>query len=127
MHNLLARRCVLVVEDEMLILMMIEDMLCDLGCRSIVTAASTQQALAEIQAHAFDVAMLDSNLNGESSDPVADALAARGVPFFFATGHKNGGAASSYPDRLVLNKPFSLDDIQASFRQVLAESCRASR
>ena len=68
MHNLLTGRSVLVVEDEMLILMMIEDMLGDLGCRSIVTAASTKQALAEIETHAFDVAMLDSNLNGESSD-----------------------------------------------------------
>lgn len=119
MHNLLTGRSVLVVEDEMLILMMIEDMLGDLGCRSIVTAASTKQALAEIETHAFDVAMLDSNLNGETSDPIADALAARGVPFFFATGHKNGGAGSSYPDRLVLNKPFSLEDVQETLRQVL--------
>jgi CheY-like chemotaxis protein len=119
MHNLLTGRSVLVVEDEMLILMMIEDMLCDLGCGSIVTAASTKQALAEIETHAFDIAMLDSNLNGESSDPIADALAVRGVPFFFATGHKNGGAGSSYPDRLVLKKPFNLADVQKTFRQVL--------
>jgi CheY-like chemotaxis protein len=119
MHNLLAGRRVLVVEDEMLILMMIEDMLCELGCGSIVTAASTQQALAKIEEHAFDVAMLDSNLNGESSDLVADALTARGVPFFFATGHRNGGADSGYPDRFVLKKPFSLEDVLESFRQVL--------
>ena len=119
MHNLLTGRNVLVVEDEMLILMMIEDMLYDLGCGSIVTAASTKQALAEIATRVFDVAMLDSNLNGESSDPIADALAARGVPFFFATGHRNGRAEGGHPDRLVLKKPFSLADVQKTFRQVL--------
>ena len=119
MHKILAGRRVLVVEDEMLIVMMIEDMLCDLGCDSIVTAPSTQKALAEIDAHTFDVAVLDANLDGESSDLVADALAERGVPFFFATGHKTGGVGSRYPDRHVLKKPFGLEDIQESFRQVL--------
>ncbi len=35
MDKLLSGRRVLVVEDEMLVLIMIEDMLADLGCRAI--------------------------------------------------------------------------------------------
>lgn len=120
MNKLLAGRCVLVVEDEMLILMMIEDMLSDLGCESVVTASSVDQALAKIDAHAFDAAILDSNLDGSSSDPIAEALAARGVPFFFATGQKNGGIGSGSQGRPVLKKPFTFEGLEESFRQMLS-------
>jgi CheY-like chemotaxis protein len=120
MSKLLAGRCILVVEEEMLILMMIEDMLSDLGCESVITASSVHQALAQIVSHEFDVAMLDSNLDGSSSDRIADALAAQGVPYFFATGQKNGGMGTGYQDRPVLKKPFNFESLEATFRQVLS-------
>ena len=120
MNRLLAGHCVLVVEDEMLILMMIEDMLSDLGCESVITASSVDQALAKINACNFDFAMLDSNLDGHSSDPIAEALAVRRVPFFFATGQRSGGKRLGYPDRPVVKKPFNLEDLEAIFRQMLS-------
>jgi CheY-like chemotaxis protein len=61
----------------MLVLMMIEDMLADLGCGSVITAATVYKALALIDAQFFDAAMLDMNLNGNKSHSVAEALAAR--------------------------------------------------
>nr|WMC98649.1 hypothetical protein RAR13_08140 [Aminobacter aminovorans] len=70
----------------MLVLLMIEDMLADLGCVSVIAAATVEQALALITAHDFDAAMVDMNLNGDNTYVVADALAARGVPFVFSTG-----------------------------------------
>jgi CheY-like chemotaxis protein len=78
MDKLLSGRRVLVVEDEMLVLIMIEDMLADLGCKSVTSAATIDKALALIDAQAFDFAMLDINLNGRDSHPVAEALSARG-------------------------------------------------
>ena len=69
MDKLLSGRRVLVVEDEMLILMMIEDMLADLGCESVTAAATVDQALALIDAQVFDAAMLDMNLNGNKAMP----------------------------------------------------------
>ncbi|WP_245318943.1 response regulator [Mesorhizobium temperatum] len=80
MDKLLSGRRVLVVEDEMLVLIMIEDMLADLGCESVTAAATVNQALAVIDAQIFDVAMLDMNLNGCNSYAVAEALGTRGVP-----------------------------------------------
>ena len=77
MSKLRSDRHVLVVEDEMMILMIIEDMLADLGCESVTTAATVDQALALIDAQVFDAAMLDLNSNGNKCHPVADALAAR--------------------------------------------------
>lgn len=54
MNKLLSGRRVLVVEDEMLVLLMIEDMLADLGCESVTAAATVDQALAAIDNQIFD-------------------------------------------------------------------------
>lgn len=104
----------------MMVLFMIEDILADLGCKTVSTAATVDQALALLEAQTFDVAMLDSNLNGTRSDPIADALDARGVPFFFATGYSNLATKDGYSDRHVLKKPFQRDGVEASFRHVLS-------
>jgi CheY-like chemotaxis protein len=120
MDKLLCGRRVLVVEDEMLVLMMIEDMLADLGCESVTTAATVDQALAAIDARTFDAAMLDMNLNGNKSYPVADALDVRGVPFFFATGYSGYEMSEVYRDRSVIMKPFDDDDLLKAFTRLLA-------
>jgi CheY-like chemotaxis protein len=114
MTKLLSGRRVLVVEDEMLVLMDAEDMLTDLGCEQIVTAATVDQALALIDTQTFDVAMVDMNLNGVQTDAVADALVARGVPFVFATGYVSydeGAEGGDYKDRPLLKKPFHLQEM----------------
>jgi CheY-like chemotaxis protein len=80
MNELLSGRRILVVEDEMMVLMLIEDMLSDLGCEAVTTAATIPQALTLIGAQVFDAAMLDMNLNGDKTTSVADALSARDVP-----------------------------------------------
>ena len=120
MTDLLAGRRVLVVEDEMMILMMIEGMLEDLGCASVTAAATIDQAIALIDAEAFDVAMLDLNLDGQRTYPVADRLAARGVPFFFSTGYSDHGLKEGYGDRPVLKKPFQHAELAETLRQLLS-------
>jgi len=95
----------------MMVLMIIEDMLADFGCESVTVAATVDRALALIDAQNFDVAMLDVNLNGKRSYPVADALAARGVPFFFSTGYSDHGIRDGYRDRPVLSKPFQCEKL----------------
>jgi CheY-like chemotaxis protein len=94
--KLLSGRRVLVVEDEMLVVMMIEDMLADLGSKSVTSAATVEKALALISAQVFDVALLDVNLNGNDSHPVAEALSARGVPFVYSTGNTNRSLRDGY-------------------------------
>ena len=72
----------------------------------MTAAATVDQALALIDAQVFDAAMLDMNLNGNKSHAVADALAARGVPFVFSTGYSGQDMRDGYRDRPVLKKPF---------------------
>jgi CheY-like chemotaxis protein len=118
-NNLLSGRRVLIVEDEMLVLMMMEDMLADLGCETVSGAATIDQALALIDAQVFDVATLDLNLNGVKSFPVAAALASRGVPFVFVTGYGAQGLSDGYRDRPVLNKPYELKELSETLTRIL--------
>lgn len=119
MDKLLSGRRVLVVEDEMLVLMMTEDMLADLGCESVVAAATVDQALALIDAQDFDAAVLDRNLNGDVTDTVADALDARGVPFVFSTGYSTQDMSAGEADRPVLKKPFQSRQLAEILRRLL--------
>jgi CheY-like chemotaxis protein len=120
MNKFLTGRRVLVVEDEMLVLMMIEGMLEDLGCDSVTAAARVNQAVAMIEGQFFDVAMLDVNLGGADSRPVADALAARGVPFFYSTGNMGHKIDENFADRPVLKKPFQFEALADMLKRLLA-------
>jgi CheY-like chemotaxis protein len=106
MTSPLSGRRVLVVEDETMVAWLLEDMLADLGCTVVGPAARVNQALAMLDAEAIDAAVLDVNLNGQKSYPVADALAARGVPFVFSTGYNKDSLPNSYQSFPVLQKPF---------------------
>jgi CheY-like chemotaxis protein len=119
MNKVLSGHRLLVVEDEMMVLLVIEEMLADLGCSSVTAAASVEQALALIEAQTFDIAMLDVNLNGTMSYPVADMLTARKVPFLFATGYGRHGLDEGYQDRIVLQKPCRLNGLAAALTELL--------
>jgi CheY-like chemotaxis protein len=110
-NKLLSDRRILVVEDEMLVLMNIEYLLADLGCESVTAAATVDQALALLEAQVFDAAVLDVNLNGCESYPVADALEARGVPFAFSTGYSGEDMRDEFRDRPVLRKPYQREGL----------------
>lgn len=103
----------------MLVLMLAEDMLADLGCTSVKAAASVEQALKLIGTNDFDVAMLDMNLNGDRTDAVADALAAKGVPFIFATGYA-GRMQEGYGDRPILIKPYRVNQLATILIELFA-------
>lgn len=103
---------VLVVEDEMLIGMLLEDMLADMGHDVVAVVPRVNEALAAVQHEAFDVAILDVHLNGQSAFPVAEALIERGIPFVFATGYGERGLPEKYRSRPILQKPFAKDDLE---------------
>jgi CheY-like chemotaxis protein len=104
-----AGKRVFVVEDELMIRMLLQDMLADLGHTLAGEAGRIEDALALARAGEFDVAILDVNLNGQPISPVVDVLIARGVPFVFATGYGQRGVPEPYRGNPTLQKPFQLD------------------
>jgi CheY-like chemotaxis protein len=116
----LSGRRVLVIEDEMLVAMLLEDMLADLGCTVVGSAARVEQALAMIEAAgSLDAAVLDVNLNGQRSYPVADVLAARSVPFVFATGYGEDSLMNVYRSFPLLQKPFKQSELGDTLAKLL--------
>ena len=108
---------ILVVEDEMLVAMNIEDMLLALGHDVAGIASRLGPALQLAREGAFDLAMLDVNLAGETSFPVAEILRERGIPFLFATGYGAEGIEEGYRGAPVLQKPFRERDLQAALKE----------
>jgi CheY-like chemotaxis protein len=102
---------VLLVEDEALIAMMAQDMIEGLGHEIVHTAASLKDAL-DACTRDFDCALLDVNLNGDSSMPVAAALKERGCLFAFTTGYGAGGVDEAHRDVPVLGKPYALIELE---------------
>jgi DNA-binding NtrC family response regulator len=84
-----------------------EDALRDLGAE-VVTAEGVGRAREAIAVHPVDLAVLDFNLGNETSLPIADLLAERGVPFLFATGYGDGlDLPERFGDVMLLKKPYS--------------------
>jgi CheY-like chemotaxis protein len=78
---------VLVVEDEYLVAMDMSAWLEAAGAHVVGPASNVSAALEALDGAQLDGAILDVNLRGEMAYPVADALAARGIPFVFTTGY----------------------------------------
>lgn len=112
---------VLVVEDEGPIAMLVEDMLGDLGCTVVASAASVPEALECLSQQDLQFALLDINLAGRKIDPVADELARLGIPFAFASGYGRAGLRDDFQSRPVVQKPFRASELAEAIRAALQQ------
>ena len=111
---------VLIVEDEMTIALLLEEMVEDLGHEVAGLAMRLPQAMELAQSRPIDLAILDVNLDGHMSYPVADLLKGRGVPYVFATGYGASGIETPYRDGIVVKKPYAMDDIRGAIAHAVA-------
>lgn len=113
-RSILAGRTVLVLEDEPIIGFELEDMLAEEGAEPIF-CGSLAVARARLDQGRPDCAILDVNVHGEQSYPLAGEIAARGIPFIFATGY----GASLHPPEFVavptVSKPYRLSEVIKAF------------
>jgi DNA-binding NtrC family response regulator len=114
---------VLLVEDEMMIRMLLEGMLDDLGHTVAGEAGAIDEALVLAKDAEFDIALLDVNLNGRPITPVVEILIKRGLPFVFASGYGQGGVPEAYRGSPTLQKPFQ---VEALAEAIEAASRRAA-
>jgi light-regulated signal transduction histidine kinase (bacteriophytochrome) len=115
-----ARPRVLIVEDSYLISLLLEQVLEDQDIELIGPATRVPAALELARTEQIDAALLDINLDGEMSWPVAMVLLERGIPFTFSTGY---GSAAEPPEPLanvfVLKKPFQLAEVESRLQEML--------
>ncbi len=112
---------ILVVEDVFSVAELIDGMLGTLRCEVVGPVGRLGKAVHLAREERLDGAILDVNLAGEGVAPVAEALEARGVPFFFATGYEGVTALpAKYHDRPSLRKPFAFRDFNQMMARVFA-------
>ncbi|MFO6448384.1 response regulator [Erythrobacter sp. NE805] len=108
---------ILVVEDEYFIAEEIADALAAAGYAVVGPCPSVRQAMAWVEG--CDAAVLDASLRGESSLPVAEALAEQAKPFAVVTGF----SASQLPPAMaavpVLAKPLRARDLLKVLEELL--------
>jgi CheY-like chemotaxis protein len=113
---------ILLVEDEAIIAIMVEDLLTDLGYEVVGPASNVAEALRLAQSEELAGAVLDVNVGGTTVYPVADALAARQIPFMFVSGYGPAGIEPRYVDTPVLTKPILDADFERAVRNLRARS-----
>lgn len=109
----------LIVEDELLLLMDLEYTLTDLGYQIAGKASTLSRGQALARELEIDVAVLDVNLSGLNSSPIADELSARGVPFLFASGYTESSIPERYRACTRIAKPYETITLRRALRQVL--------
>ncbi|MDB5431652.1 MAG: response regulator receiver protein [Caulobacter sp.] len=124
MNGRLKTRRVMIVEDEMIVAWLLEDLLDELGYTVAGPAKSVRQAQALIAAGGIDAAVLDINLDGEMSYPVADTLAAQGVPFIFSSGYSRDSLPEAYRSCPLIQKPFDPRKVAAALVAMMADGDR---
>jgi CheY-like chemotaxis protein len=95
---------VLIVEDFYLLALTLRDMLTDAGADVVSIAPSVASALKAMEDYTIDIACLDINLGSETSFPIADALAMRGIPFVFVSAYEADVVPRTHRHRPFVNK-----------------------
>ena len=117
------RKTILIVEDEALLAIDIASMVEELGFEVFGTVSSVEDGLSAVETGTPDLAILDANLSGQSSIPLAEAFAARGVPVIFASGYSQiGDLPASLENAPRLMKPVSATELEQTLSQILRSS-----
>jgi CheY-like chemotaxis protein len=113
---------ILVVDDEPLIALMIADWLEEQGFEILGPAHSVPQALELLATDTAHAAILDVSLGDSDCYDVADALAAKSIPFAFATGYGADSVASRFSNVITVTKPFDFEAVRDVVGRLLAKS-----
>jgi len=108
----LAGKRILVVEDEHLISMLVKEMLSELGVGVIGPVNTLAEGFVAVQDELLDGAILDLNLRGQHTYPLAEVLKGKGVPFVFMTGYDSETIDSTYSHVPILQKPIEFDELR---------------
>jgi DNA-binding response OmpR family regulator len=114
---------VLLVEDEYLIALDAEQMLRDLGVKDVEIASTFDSAKKRTQDGEFDLAVLDVNINGQLSFPIAEILKSRGIPVVFATGYAlRERPLEGFEGGVCVGKPYTLEGLRKALSAALTET-----
>ena len=105
-------RRVFIVEDEAMVAFEMVDLLEDMGFEIVGPSIHLEDAEQVAVAQEFDIAFLDVNLgSGQTSQPIAQTLRERNIPFVFITAYDRDQIDFLKPEDIVVKKPLSGDNL----------------
>lgn len=104
----------LVVEDNPFVAETIADGLHKIGYGSVETVSSVDAALNTVSEEKLDVAVVEIDVKGGSTEPVLDALDAKNVAHVVASCHPCNPLPGDAP---YLQKPFGLGELRSAVDQ----------
>lgn len=110
--------CVLLVEDDAIVAMIVEQILLDMELRVLVVS-TLDYALVEVEIGNFDAAIIDMHLRGDHADQLADALLLGKIPFMVLSGADQSAFHAAHADVPVLRKPFDKAELEQCVRGLL--------
>lgn len=113
---------ILLVEDEVLVAMDLSMAIERMGHEVLGPVHRLATGLTLAEREQIDLAILDLNLSGEFSFPIAQILRERGVPHVFLTGYQLSQLPEEYRDAPLLPKPVSHQELERSIDAALAEA-----
>jgi CheY-like chemotaxis protein len=116
---------ILIVEDEFLLAMDIESAIREEGGEVVGPIVNLEEAVATAGREQLNAAVLDLNLRGEMSYPVAEVLDRRHIPFVFATGYSQNRLPNAFQYRPCLRKPFTWLALTTALERLIKTSSRS--
>jgi len=111
----------LVVEDDLVIALLAESMLQQLGCSHVITVGTADDALRQLRQQSIGLVLLDVNLGDHSSEPVAQRLIELGIPTIVTTGYSDTDSVPEPLRRLRrLCKPYTKTELALLIPRVMA-------
>ena len=112
------RACVLLVEDDAIVAMLVEQILLDMELQVLVVA-TLEYAMVELEMASFDAAIIDMHLRGDRADQLIDTLLLDRIPFMIVSGGDLCDFRATHPQVAVLGKPFDKSALEQCVRKLL--------
>ena len=109
---------IFVVEDEFFAAVLLEQELHAAGWATVGPFSTLKQARTAAETEQFDLALLDINLKGEMVYPLADELAARGIPFIFVSGYLSRDLPERFQARPKISKPYNTTTLRREIEKI---------
>jgi two-component SAPR family response regulator len=110
---------VLIVEDEFLIAMDLEDLMEQMGHQVAASVSRLDEAMKFVCTQGVDFAILDLNLRGEESFPLAEILRAHDIPFIFTSGYGAAGLVKGFENEHILQKPYQTHELKRMIEKMI--------
>jgi DNA-binding response OmpR family regulator len=109
---------ILLVEDEFLIALDVQMRIQEAGYKVLDPVASVEEAMSALDTSAVCAAILDMNIRGSTSFPIAERLQAEGIPFIFLSGNDTYQLQDKFSGRQVLTKPIDYGNLMDQVKEM---------